>query len=483
MKKRWFHVTGVLAVTLVGALVVPTTALAQASDKGGGDGGYEVWIVDQADGAPRPDGSARGAGFLYIYDGNDLQSQLGSAVPEVVDLNGQVSDLCLAKTGARPVRGHMGRFNTGETHFVLAFVLSGHVTVINSQTRLAESCVRLPARNGQQQAHAAYTAPDNSYIVSAGQNQKDLVRLKVDFPGKTLVIDDIMNLDVGTTPTGAPKQAAGVRPDNAPICPIVDDSSRYIFTTLRGGGLFVVDGTTTPMKIVAEYDVSWVEGNGCGGIQVGDTMFIDSGGGTAAIPFNGELYAFSVSAVDAAPAGGHAANQPAPQHVFSVLSTRTDLHGSAVSKRANNRFVWVTDRAANNVEVIDTRTTPPTHANSFSLASAEFPDPAPDLIDIAPNGQLAFVALRGACPTTANAPGGPETPHNNAVGSTPGLGIIRIQGNGISGEMIDVAPITNPAPAGFNCPTRVDDVSGQITNRADPHGARVHRKNRAKKDR
>ena len=475
MSKRWFHVTAVLLVTFVGALVAPHAA--RAAD---GDGGYEVWIVDQADSSPRADGSARQAGTLYIYDGNDLQSRGGAAVPEIVDLNAQVSDLCLAATGARPVRGHMGRFNTGETHFVIAFVMSGHVAVINTADRLAESCVRLPARNGQQQAHSAYTSPDNSFIVSAGQNQKDLVRLKVDFPGKTLVIDDIMNLDVGTTPSGAPKQAAGIRPDNAPICPIVDDGSRYIFTTLRGGGLFVVDAKVTPMKIVAEYDMTWVEGNGCGGIQVGDSMFIDSGGGTAAIPFNGEVYAFSVAAVAAAPAGGHAPNQPAFQHVFSVLSTRTDLHGSAMSTRGNDRFVWITDRAANNVEVIDTHTTPPTHANSFSLASARFPDPAPDLIDIAPNGQLAFVALRGACPTTANAPGGPETPHNNAVGSTPGLGIIKIERNGVSGELIDVAPITNPASAGFNCSTRNDDVNGQITNRADPHGARVHRKNRAR---
>ena len=41
-----------------------------------------------------------------------------------------------------------------------------------------------------------------------------------------------------------PCQAAGVRPDNAPICPFVASDNGPAFVTLRGGGLFVVDHTT-----------------------------------------------------------------------------------------------------------------------------------------------------------------------------------------------------------------------------------------------
>ena len=51
--------------------------------------------------------------------------------------------------------------------------------------------------------------------------------------------------------------------------------------TLRGGGLFVVDSAATPMRIVAEYDVSTVKGNGCLGAEVPGKMYVDSGGGTA----------------------------------------------------------------------------------------------------------------------------------------------------------------------------------------------------------
>ena len=45
-----------------------------------------------------------------------------------------------------------------------------------------------------------------------------------------------------------------VRPDNAPILVVPDATGTLAFVTLRGGGLFVVDPTTTPMEILAEYD-------------------------------------------------------------------------------------------------------------------------------------------------------------------------------------------------------------------------------------
>src|SRR3712207_7673937 len=49
-------------------------------------------------------------------------------------------------------------------------------------------------------------------------------------------------------------------------------------STLRGGGLFVVNARTTPMSIVGEYDKATVRGNGCGGIEAGGHMYINSGG-------------------------------------------------------------------------------------------------------------------------------------------------------------------------------------------------------------
>jgi hypothetical protein len=68
-----------------------------------------------------------------------------------------------------------------------------------------------------------------------------------------------------------------------------------VFVTLRGGGLFVVDAKSTPMQIVAEYDVETVHPNGCLGVQVGEKMYVDSGGGTAAHLFGADIYAFPVT--------------------------------------------------------------------------------------------------------------------------------------------------------------------------------------------
>lgn len=64
-----------------------------------------------------------------------------------------------------------------------------------------------------------------------------------------------------------------------------------------------------------------------------------------------------------------------------------------------------------------------------------------------------FMALRGPNPLTANVAG-----VNNAVGATPGLGIIKVKGNGKKGVFKAVAPISHV-------------VAG--VERADPHGVAV----------
>ena len=69
------------------------------------------------------------------------------------------------------------------------------------------------------------------------------------------------------TPSGAACEDPVLRPDNAPICPVIDSTGRLTFVTLRGGGLLVVDSTATPMAILAEYDRATVHPNGCGGAE------------------------------------------------------------------------------------------------------------------------------------------------------------------------------------------------------------------------
>jgi hypothetical protein len=393
---------------------------------------YEVWAIDQSD--SRPDGG----GTLYVYQGADLtRSGMLEPVPEVIDLGGAARTLCLEQTGSAPRRPHMFFFNSTHTHAVLAFVASGHVLFMDAAARRPVACL-----DAGEQAHAAVPAPNDAYAVVANQNGKLLQRIRTDYTSNTFTLEQAATLDLTAcrTPSGAPCQNMMLRPDNAPICPIVERTSRFTFVTLRGGGLFVVDATATPMTVVAEYDREAVAPNGCGGVETRGAMYVNAGGGTATTPFRSDLYAFPL-----APSLGGAE----PKVIFSQ-SGRVDSHGAALLP---GDMLWLNDRAANKVVVVDT--VRDQVANEFSLAGALSSDPAPDLIDVAPTGDWVFVTLRGPNPLTGNAPR-----VNNAVGATPGVGVIRVAPGGTRGELVRVARITR----------LVDGMEA-----ADPHGIGVRR--------
>src|SRR5687767_4433581 len=64
---------------------------------------FEVWLVDQSN----TNGLTYG-GTIYIYDGDGLISRRSKAAPtDLINLGGDTSALCLASTGANPVRPHM----------------------------------------------------------------------------------------------------------------------------------------------------------------------------------------------------------------------------------------------------------------------------------------------------------------------------------------------------------------------------------------
>jgi DNA-binding beta-propeller fold protein YncE len=413
--------------------------------------GFEIWTVDQA-------GTA---GTLYIYDGEDLNENASTAVPEVFDLGATVAPLCLARTGSSPVRGHMMTFSPGDTHAVLAYVATGHVVFLEAATRTPVECIDVGL-----QAHAAFSSPDGTYVAVANQNGKLLQRIRTNYATNTFVLEAAATLDLATcvTPSGAACQDPARRPDTAPICPVIDSSSRLVFTTLRGGGLFVVDGTATPMRIVAEYDQATVRANGCGGIEQGGRMYVNAGGGTAGNPTENDLYSFRLSAFPFA--GSAPPNTPSPRTIYVFDSGSHDGHGALVNRAAHGRYLWVGDRFSNEIMVVDTRTD--RLVSIFSLAGDVSPDPAPDLMARSPKGGYAYVSLRGPCPQTGNAPA-----FNNAVGATPGVGVIKVRAAGRRGELVGVAPISNPS-APFTCTT----VGGTptLTERADPHSLNVRRK-------
>jgi hypothetical protein len=267
----------------------------------------------------------------------------------------------------------------------------------------------------------------------------------------------LLDLAGCVTPNGVACQLAGVRPDKAPICPIVDSSGALAFITLRGGGLLVVDPRSSPMAIVAEYDATAVHGNGCGGIEAGGAMFLDSGGGTASNRSEFDVYRFPLAGYSAA----NPPNTPAPLVVFSDDYTPAsgachgdplcrDAHGMTASK--HGRYVWVADRHRNVLEVFDTAS----HArvNVVDVTFGGVLDTAPDLLDLAPQGNRLFVSLRGPNPLTGD-------PHV-ATGAAPGMLVLNLTEGGRNAVMKALVPISNLDAGGVE--------------RADAHGIRVRAK-------
>ncbi|MGQ0796257.1 MAG: YncE family protein [Methanobacteriota archaeon] len=400
---------------------------------------HEVWMIEQSDTV------SDGGGTIYIFAGDALAGRdASSAVPEVIDLGAASRSLCLASTGTAPRRAHMIEFNEGGSHAIVSFVATGHVLFIDAAARTPVGCVDVGA-----QAHGATPSRDGSYVVVSNQNGKLLQRIVTDYDSNTFTLDGAATVDLAscTTPSGAACQDAALRPDNAPICAVIDSSSRFTFVTLRGGGLFVVGSTSTPMAIVAEYDRATIHPNGCGGIEASGRMYINSGGGTTADPLESDLYAFSLAAFSAVPAPP---NTPAPTLVFSHDDRGfVDSHGIALTK--GGRYLWAGDRGANRIIVVDTWSD--VVVGEISLVGSLSDDPAPDLMALALSGNRVYVSFRGPNPLTGNNPA-----VGNAVGSTPGLAVLRVEAGGARGTLQALVPITKV----------VDGVE-----RADPHGIAV----------
>src|SRR5688572_8463515 len=413
MTSRW------LVASIVFALALCNASGAAAQE-------FEVWLIDQSNSA----GVAYG-GAIHIYQGDDVMGEDAAvASPTTIDLAGATAQLCMASTGANPVRPHMSFFNSTGSHAVLAFVASGHVVFFEAETRRPVACLRsTPGAGGARQAHAAVPTRDDAAVLVANQNGKLLERINTDYSANQFVHDPVATLNVATctTPNGIPCELAGVRPDNAPICAFVASDNGPAFVTLRGGGLFVVDHTTTPMGIVGEYDLSAIGPNGCGAVEANGRVFLNAGGGTA-----NNLDEFSVYRL---PMTGYSAlnppNTPAPELLFRDFAMDRDAHGPVATK--HERYVWIFDRAANVAEVFDAETG--SWSNTVSLLSDDSGDPTPDLAVLSPSGNRIFVSLRGPNPLSGD-------PHAS-TGSTPGLGVLQVEQGGRDGRVKAIAPIAN----------------------------------------
>jgi hypothetical protein len=308
--------------------------------------------------------------------------------------------------------------------------------------------------------HQSFPSPDETYVAVANQNGKLYERINTDYTTNTFVLDHAARIDLKTctTPNGFPCESPEIRPDNAPICPIIESRGVLNFVTLRGGGLFVIDAKSTPMRIVAEYDKNTVHPNGCLGAQVGNKMYVDSGGGTAANLYEADLYAFPLGPGVYSPLNG--VNMPIPDVVFSEHVDGADAHGAALTRHGS--YLWVADRGRNFIWVVDTATdlvvnkidlapwlslsgrqsvvpTPEMLQNAGHCGHFS-PDPTPDLLALSPEGSHMFLSFRGPNPLSGD-------PHVSS-GATPGVGVLKITEGGRNGMFEAIAPMSNKDPGG-----------------------------------
>ena len=155
--------------------------------------------------------------------------------------------------------------------------------------------------------HMSFWTPDGTKLIVANLSAKLLERIDYDQAADTFTFNKAATLDlVGGrdltamearadstlpagrvsgayanfqtmhTPSGALKEGPG-RPNNVVVCPIPSSTSRHVYVTFGGGGLFVVDVTTEPMSIVAEYTNDVISGAGCGGAEGGGFMHLNAG--------------------------------------------------------------------------------------------------------------------------------------------------------------------------------------------------------------
>ncbi|MBH0193549.1 MAG: hypothetical protein HP492_17635 [Nitrospira sp.] len=367
---------------------------------------YEVWVADQSD-----TGKESG-GYLHIFDGAKLAADPAAAKPtQTIDLAGEIGKFCEDATKKAVRRPHMVFFNAAQDHVIISF-LSGHVLFMDATTKKPDACLSM-GKN----AHAAWPTPNQKMAIAANIADKKFIRIWTDYAAHKFSFDpdkDVLNLA---------SFEGGERPDTSPICPITESTSRYAFITLRGGGLLVVDVTVTPMKVVATLDNNQVHPAGCGGIESGGTMYINSGGGWPVAPLSYDVYALDMTNL--------------PKSISAKLvSQRDDQFADSHGMASVGRYVWNADRAGNNVEIIDTLSN--LSVGAIDLTTSANADPAPDLMDVAPDGQYVFVTLRGQTPLTGN-----DKDAHNAKGTIPGVGVIHVDAEGRVGHYKGQTAITN----------------------------------------
>ena len=383
---------------------------------------FELWIPDQAETTPQ------GGGTLNIYRGSDL-AKAGTPVP-AYSIN--LAEAALGVGDGMGKHPHNVTFNSTMTHAVISYVGSGHVQVVRASDRKVVASIKMSATAaGNPASHNSAVTPTGDAIVVANQGAKKLQRISADFKNDVYKLDAAADLDLAALEDAA-------HSGNNPVMALFTPDGKYAYVPQRGGGAYLVDYAATPMKTVASLGKSDISAQSCCALALKDgTIWTTAQGGptTTTTAFN----------------------------LLQVSWTSTSLSAKKLLARTGNveshsvlavgQYVWVADRFANTIDIFDTRATGEPIA-TINLASGPLAgrDPAPDIMDLSPDGTSVFVALRGKAPVTSNI-----KDLSNAVGDVGGFAVLAVRDGGRSAEVRSVVSLGQGAGA----------------STVDPHGLRV----------
>src|SRR5256885_5430816 len=378
---------------------------------------YELWVVDQAETTPT------GGGTLYIYKGADLN---GAAPAPAYTVN--LGEAALGVGDGVGKHGHSIAFNPAMTHAVVSYVDSGHVQVIRASDRKVVASIKMTgSAAGPAAPHASAVTPAGDAIIVANQGGKRLQRITADFKNDVYKLDTAGDLDLSLLEDAD-------HPGNLPVIPVFTPDGRYVYVPMRGGGSYVIDYQTTPMKSVATLGKSAIGPQQCCAIFVKDTIWTTAQGGATATTTSFNLYQVT--------------GLPDRPVAKKVLSRTGNVESHSVI--LVGQYLWVADRFANTLDIVDQTG----DARTLNLASGPLAgrDPAPDIMAVSPDEGTVFVALRGKTPVTSNVKG-----LDNAVGDVGGFAILSVKDGGRDAIVSSFGSL--PLAAGASV--------------VDPHGLRI----------
>jgi uncharacterized protein YfaP (DUF2135 family) len=348
----------IAAAGILGGCERPPAAADQYGPAAEATGDYEIWVADQ------------GLNLLWIYDSN-------------LD---QTDEIDLATHGAH--MPHMIDFTSDFRYAFIANMHTNNVTVI----RAADRAVVATLITGPS-THMAGVSPDDRRVlvdvIGTPDNYRDgeIVEILLDLEGERFDLG--RRLRLADDPLLA--RRADEFNDLAPICHKYSPDGRHAYITLGpsldNGGLIVLD--IESFTIVKAWGPREMQAN-CGTMPTRDGryMFVN-GGGTD----TGVWYVIDMATMEV---------------VHQGESRGNDAHG--VWPTPDGREMWMVNRITDNAIVIDT--------DSFAVVDEiAFVGETPDIMGMSPDGQRAFITLRGPNPMSA--------PHV-AVGSTPGFSVVDV---------------------------------------------------------